>query len=99
MFYLILVVPVHPQFRVMSGEGVFQTFPWSKKSPMSAASPSPRVPARSSSWTPAAYAERQAADEYDEYFESWDPERQCYCWCEVRREDGHCSLPLFVPPW
>ena len=88
-------------------EGFFRTFPRVRKSPKSAASPSPRVPARSRSRTPAAYAGGQAADEYDEYFEyngalwkqAWDQEHQCYCWCEVRREDGHCFLPSFVPPW
>ena len=88
------------------GEMVFRTVPQVKKSPKSA-SPSPRVPARSVSWTPAAYAAGQAADEYDEYFEyngalfkqAWEYQHQCYCWCEVRREDGHCFMPLYVPPW
>ena len=36
------------------GKGVFRAFPRVKKSPKSAVSPSPRVPARSSSWTAAA---------------------------------------------
>ena len=94
------------------GEGFFRTFPRvKKKSEVSRHSPSPRVPARSSSWTPAAYAGGQVADEYDEHFEcngalwkqAWDYQHQCYCWCEVRREDGHCFLPFFsaalgVPP-
>ena len=34
------------------GDGIFRTFPKVKKSQRFAASPSPRVPARSSSWTP-----------------------------------------------
>ena len=89
-------------------EGFFSDFsPGQKKNPKSAASLSPRVPARSSSWTPAAHAGVQAADEYDEYFEvngalweqSWDYEHQCHCWCEVRRNDGFCFLPLYQPPW
>ena len=108
MISLILAVQAHPQYRVMSVEkGFFGLFSGSKKSPKSAASPSPRVPARSSSWIPAAPAEVQAADEYDEYFEfhgalwkqSWDYEHQCYCWCEVRRNDGFCFLPVYRPPW
>ena len=83
------------------GEGVFLTFHRVKKSPKSPASLSPRVPARSSSWTQAAYAGVQAGDEYDEYFENngalwkqaWDFEHQCYCWCEVCRDGGFCFLP------
>ena len=103
MFSLILVVPAHPQFRVMSvGMGFFGHFPGQKKSPKSATSPSPRVPARSSSWTPAACTGKHAADEYDEYFEyngalwkqAWDQEHQCYCWCEVRGASCRCSCRL-----
>ena len=50
---------------------VFRTFLQVKKSPKVAASPSLRVPARSSSWTPVAYAGGQAGDYdvHDEYFE------------------------------
>ena len=41
----------------------------------------------------------------DEYFEynsalwkqAWDQEHQCYCWCEVRRDDGYCFLPVYRP--
>ena len=86
------------------GEGFFRTFPRGKKSPKSAASPSPRVPARSSSWTPAAYAGGQAADYYFVYNgtlfkHAWDYQHQCCCWCDVRREDSHCFMPLYVPPF
>ena len=52
------------------GEGFFRTFPKVKKSPRFAASPSPRVPAWSSSWTPAAHAGGEASEEYDEYFDT-----------------------------
>ena len=70
MIVLILAVQAHPQYRVMSvGKRFFGLFPGSKKSPKSAASPSSRVPSRSSSWTPAAYEGVQAGDENDEYFE------------------------------
>ena len=56
-FSLVLVVSAHPQFRVMSVEkGFFQTFSRVTKSPKSAASPSPRVPARMNSRTLAACA-------------------------------------------
>ena len=62
MITLILVFHALPQYRVTSVEkGFFGLLPGSKKSLKFAASPSPRVPARSSSWTPAAYARVQAA--------------------------------------
>ena len=53
------------------GKGFFGLFPRVKKSPKSAASPSPRVPARSSSWTAAAHAGVQAGDNdvHDAHFE------------------------------
>ena len=79
------------------GDGFFQTFPWVKKSPI-AARPSPRVPARSSSWTPVAYAGGQAGDYdvHDEYFEygsvlwkqAWDCEDQCH------PSSGFCFSPV-----
>ena len=48
--------------RVERGEGFFRTFHRVKKSPKSAASPSPKVPARSksSSWTSAAYEAKES---------------------------------------
>ena len=100
MFSLILVVPAHPQYRVNSvGKGFSDFSARQKKSDVRRQSESEG--ARGG----------QAADEYDEYFEysgalwkqAWDYQHQCYCWCEVRREDGHCFLPFFsaalgVPP-
>ena len=53
------------------GDVVFRTSPRVKKCPRFAASSSPRVPARSSSWAPVVYAGCQAGDYdvHDEYFE------------------------------
>ena len=104
MFSLILVVEAHPQLlRDQRGEGFFSDFLTVQKSPKSAASLSPRVPARSSSWTPAAYAGVQAADEYFEYNgalwkQAWDQEHHCYCWCIVDPDNGFCFLPVWQPP-
>ena len=52
-----------------------------------------------------------AYDVHDEYFkyngalwkQAWEHQHQCYCWCEVRREHGHCFFAVFsaalgVPP-
>ena len=52
------------------GVGFFSDFSLElKKSPKSAASPSPRVPARSSSWTPAACGQGVLAHDDDGFFE------------------------------
>ena len=53
------------------GEGVFRTFPRGKKSPKSAARPSPRVPASGSSWTRAAYGQGTVADDDDDGVEGF----------------------------
>ena len=87
------------------GEGGFRAFPRVNKSTKSAASPSPRVPARSSSWTPAAHEGVPAGNEYDEYFEyhgalwkqAWDYEHRCYCWREVPSDGGYCFLQVYAP--
>ena len=86
------------------GEGFFGLFPEVKKSPKSAAGGVRGCPPGRAHGLRWLMRWTQAADEYFEYNgalwkQAWDQEHHCYCWCEVRREDGHCFLPLFVPPW
>ena len=100
MFSLILVVPAHPQFAVMSVGKVFffffGLFPGSRKvrsPPRVRGCPPGRARGR---W-------RLVPDEYDEYFEyngalweqAWDYEHQCWCWYEVDADDGSCFLPVY----
>ena len=65
------------------GEGVFRTVPRGKKSPKSAASPSPRVPARSSSRTPEAYGRHHSwvlVMPADAQFHDWNRDTGMTSW-------------------